>query len=142
MDIKCSTVACKELEDILNQLLYIAFVGFTRRVYSQVVLERVRERTYGMFHYLKFLLQVSNIKCKKGINFSPIFTVSCQVIISHKDPYTVLFGPERFAYLDFYNITAMTHSLNETSFTSAKRHPHFDERLTCLDNAPGTHFNR
>ena len=61
MDIKCSTVACKELEDILNQLLYIAFVGLVRRVYSQVVLERVRERTYGMFHYLKFLLQVSNI---------------------------------------------------------------------------------
>lgn len=61
MDIKCSTVACKELEDILNQLFYIAFLGFVRRVYSQVVLERVRERTYGMFHYLKFLLQVSNI---------------------------------------------------------------------------------
>ena len=61
MDIKCSTVACKELEDILNQLLYIAFLGFVRRVYSQVVLESARERTYGMFHYLKFLLQVSNI---------------------------------------------------------------------------------
>lgn len=61
MDIKCSTVACKELEDFLNQLLYIAFLGFVRRVYSQVVLESVRERTYGMFHYLKFLLQVSNI---------------------------------------------------------------------------------
>ena len=102
------------------------------------------QRVSGSLRYFivsEVQLSLSLLKCIN--NFFPNF---CSFLsgnnISHKDPYIVLFGQERFAYLDFCNITAMTHSLNETSFTSAKRHPHFDERLTCLDNAPGTHFNR
>ena len=102
------------------------------------------QRVSGSLRYFivsEVQLSLSLVKCIN--NFFPNF---CSFLagnnISHKDPYIVLFGQERFAYLDYCNITAMTHSLNETSFTSAKRHPHFDERLTCLDNAPGTHFNR
>lgn len=81
-----------------------------------------------------------SMSLQKCIIFSPISAIFCQ--FSTRILKWFYLGKRGLAYLDFCNITVMTHSLNEKSFTSAKRHPHFDEKLSCLDNAQVTHFNR